>query len=662
MELKKEEETWFIFDILDFRLQNMYKKIKIINNNFVIKSFDIQKNLIMEQIIFVSKSNQRRNIIINLFNNDNDSINFEIDIILNQINYFYLFINQKGGKLIDFIYKNYSKKETLKNIRIKFGNLEKNLNFNFIDKNEKIGRFIILNSNLLFNILNWEIGNSSNINNNNWLYCIKQYENEKKISCHIKLLYPQQNEKLNENIIENLNNLQKEVLNLLYDIKNGKINKLQFFMKLGKKNIYLKDELNNCFSYFILHNNKEKNYSKNDFINLSKFLYLKIVCLIHEKYQIIFEKIDNNKKEFKKNILNIFENCYNDLQKTLKNFDYSYIKLLENDKLNNFNKSKKLSVITSILIDNPDDPMNIDVLNEIDLYEIKKKNKNNCYVKAVELFTKIINELNYDSKLVECGLELNSKYTKNYNKCSVDKVSNEITIITLDELKQHLLKIIPKQLILINHESDNYAFYEHISKSIIMNEKYIFKDLTKNEINYICNNIDEKGIYTLLILILLFHEAFGHAKVRIEFMNTITPIKFNYNGFFISLINENKPYKEAGKIVENFLTHFNKKNQKFIYENKTIHVNCLLNYKLYIDDLSEFNRKIYDINNDNSKEVSDFAEHLKNYEKIAKKDEINFNDNDFIINYKNYLPENSEDEIDYINPMKSHFYEFLKKK
>lgn len=83
-----------------------------------------------------------------------------------------------------------------------------------------------------------------------------------------------------------------------------------------------------------------------------------------------------------------------------------------------------------------------------------------------------------------------------------------------------------------------------------------------------------------------------------------------------------------------------------------------------MDDLSEFKRKIYEMNSDDIKEISNFEEHLKNYEKIAKKDRINFNelsDDDIIKNIKNYLPEDSEDEINYFNPIKSHFYEFLKK-
>ena len=137
MELIHQDNTILIFYILDFKNINFFEQIKINNRENELSSFKITKSI---HEVNIKISEEKRNQIINIIIlNKYKSLNFEIKIIKNQINSFFLLINEINGKAIEFIYKNYTdNNETFKNIQIEYDKKNLYLNFDFIDKAKKI--------------------------------------------------------------------------------------------------------------------------------------------------------------------------------------------------------------------------------------------------------------------------------------------------------------------------------------------------------------------------------------------------------------------------------------------------------------------------------------------------------------------------------------------
>jgi len=189
-----------------------------------------------------------------------------------------------------------------------------------------------------------------------------------------------------------------------------------------------------------------------------------------------------------------------------------------------------------------------------------------------------------------------------------------------------------------------------------MNERYIFNNLNEKEIESILDSGDKDidNIYTLSIFILYFHELYGHSKVRINDPEKKTPIKFNYKGYLISLFNENNEiYKEAGRIVEKYITNFNEINQKFLLNHDKYNVSELLNYKLYImTDFEELNKIINKIRGDeNEKEtktITNFCEYLERYQAYEKEDLFSseLSEDELLQNFIKFLPEKISENND----------------
>ena len=657
MELIHQDNTILIFYILDFKNINFFEQIKINNRENELSSFKITKSI---HEVNIKISEEKRNQIINIIIlNKYKSLNFEIKIIKNQINSFFLLINEINGKAIEFIYKNYTdNNETFKNIQIEYDKKNFYLNFDFIDKAKKIWKFILLNISLFFKIrinlkneIQYDINDNENVQN--WLYCLKQYENEVKLTCH---------KTIKNNILEIKNKNEMKIYEKLKDyIKNID----EMFKKITKKIalfISLKDIIKNIEIYLINNANifnkpidDFEEYTIDNYINLSDYLYLRNIVLIYKKYQNSLLKVNDN--DDIQNTINIINNYFTTNNNVINNFKYSQNKLFSDNKIDNYEKAKKLALINSIIIEIPEGKYNIDHLEEVNLNELKNINNKNYYVQAREIFQNIIKNLTYDSLLTQCGLELNSNFSDNYNIYE-EKKSLEINIISLEDLKNHLLKVIPDKIYRIYYDNDNYSYFEPISKNIVMNEKIIFHNLSKIEINKIFNSEDKNGNYTLSVLFLYFYEIFGHAKIRVDDSIKESPIKFNYKGYLISLLNEkNIPFKESGCIVEKYLTDFNIENKLFLLNSKSKDVNALLDYKLYIWDLKDFNKIIIDINSENIKEVSDFKDYLIEYENSKNKDFDKLNEEELLANiHKFMVPKNDDNRLKFL-PIKNYVNE-----
>ena len=654
MNLKQEKETILLFSILDYNEnENMFNNVKILNNKDILDKFQVESQS-FQKVLTLKDDNkkQKQKIIIKFSNNNNElNIEFEVEIIKGQINFIYPMINNINDNSIDFRYKNFTKKKSINFVEIKL-NEKKSFKvfYNFIDKEEKIGRCILLNVSNIYSIKYKEEYLVNDEPSHYWIYLVKQYENIIDFT-------------QTKNLISNNGDLLKEIYNSYQKIKNYKEsisillneneNIILKFIKLGKKKEYFDRELLKKIHYPI---DEIDNYTTKDFENLYHFLYVNLTLVYHDRYEKKISKLDSEDKTGKKakdEIKNAIIKFFKELKDSLKNIEESFKKLNEQNNITLKEKGKMLAVIEAVLEENSN--YNIDKLKFINLKNIDTKNiKYNCYIKALNLFKDIINNLSYDSLLTECGLELNSRYLKSYNSKNKEESSIEISIITLEELKEHLIKCIPERIYRVNHTSDNYSFYNKISRDIIMNEKYIFNNLDEKEIESILNSKDKDGIYTLSILILYFHELYGHSKVRIIEPKKKTPLKFNYKGYLICLFNDNnKKYKEAGRIVEKYITNFNELNQKFLLNHDNYNVNELLNYKLYInsnfDELNGIINKIRGEENEKeTKKITNFNEYLERYQQNEKENLFSSElpEDELLNNYITFLPEKLSESND----------------
>ena len=621
MEIIKQNSktTTVFFKLLDYTYVNLFSKIKVSDCKEELTTIDVAKSEYKLEFEFKENNEDIKKILnIELLDANNNSIEFKIDIILNQFHYIYLFINKKNKHLIDFMYKNYSDKKSLSKLKIKYEKDIYELNFNFIDAKGKIGRFIILNSSLTFDLQDVEF-RIKEMNNFNWLFCLKNYSNKLDLECHHKNLSPN-DDNIKESSKIYIDNDTKKFRNDFPKIFDLKENISTLFIKLNErlKKIYISCQL--AFNYFNIPIDNINNFSNDDFINLSNRLFFKGIYLYQNKYKKILENLKFTKNE-KNTINDILKNYSNDIFNYNKNFNILYEKINAEKELNLIEKAKKLSIYNSIIIENSN--IDIDDIKEIRIEKID--NKNTFYKKAVEIFKEIITNLNYDSLMTECGIELNSKNSENYNILAKEKYSLEINIITLNDLKNHLLELIPKKIYRVYYKSDNLSYYDVISKLLVINENTTFNDYTKDEIENIFDNKDEKGNLTLSILSILFHECFGHAKIRLIDPNLFSPLKFNYKGYCISLLNKDKnPFKESGRIVENFISDFNDANRRFLFDSQKKDVNALLDYKLYIDDLKELNKKIREINCRNDIKITNFQDYIKDFIKLEEENKINY--------------------------------------
>ena len=657
MNLKQEKETILLFTILDYNTKgNMLKNIKIIKNNEVLDDFQVITDSF--QKVLILKDNKKKQKINIIFLYDKSNIELEVEIIKDQINYIYSMINNFNKNSIDFRYKNFTKKESLNFVEIKFhDNKTFKVFYNFIDKEQKTGRCILLNVPNIYSIkLNQEYLVNDN-SSHDWIYSVKQYENIIDFT-QTKSLISNNGDTLKQ-IYESYQEIEIYKKSI-YILLNEKENLILKFLNLGKKkNIFNRKLLKKMF-YPI---DDIDNYTFHDYEYLFKFLYVNLTLAYHDRYEKEIQDLNSeNKEEIKNKIIKFFK----ELKESLNNLEESFRKLKEHKDMSIKEKGKTLAIIEAVLEENS--KYNIDKLKFINLKNNDTKNiKYNCYIKALNLFKNIINNLTYDSLLTECGLELNSRYLKPYNSTKKNEYSIEISIITLEELKEHLIKCLPEKIYRVNHPSDNYSFYNPISRDIIMNEKFIFNNLNEEEIESILdlgdNNVD--NIYTLSILILYFHELYGHSKVRITDPEKKTPIKFNFKGYLVCLFNDNNEiYKEAGRIVEKYITNFNELNQKFLLNHDKYNVSELLNYKLYIkSDFDELNKIINKIRGDEGEKevkiITNFNEYLERFQIYDKEDLFSseLSEDELLQNYFKFLSEKiSEKDDDYCPNIKNYIF------
>ena len=243
-----------------------------------------------------------------------------------------------------------------------------------------------------------------------------------------------------------------------------------------------------------------------------------------------YNKLRDKSKELK---LNQFQLYKKEIGK-INSFEQNIYKKLKTD--NSLNLIEKIQVIKTIIIFiNKNNLYCTNTILYINYLNIDSLDQNDAYYKSRNLLQNIISGLNEESRLFEAFMYFNSEIIenilikneqKNYNY--IDNFNNKITVqqpeyiteyginlMTLDEIKGHLFKLIPKIIIQISTTSKIRAFYENKTKIMGINEIYIFGNDyfdIKPEFK-ITNNEpfeDESDCYVVLLALEILNEMLAH--------------------------------------------------------------------------------------------------------------------------------------------------------
>lgn len=241
---------------------------------------------------------------------------------------------------------------------------------------------------------------------------------------------------------------------------------------------------------------------------------------------------------------------------------------------------------------------NIDVIVEpIPVKIINLNDSNNIYERAVGFLKRIILKLEEYSALSLYIAQFNSTISLNIN--ARENIENvfEIDIITLSELKEELLQLLPKKIYRLFSKARGKVFLEMFTKIPVFNEMSLFHK-RKDEIDQIMNDNDEVEINrcTIPIVFELLHEVFAQGKIRVNTVNFDKGTPKKYIKFGI----DNKTNGDAGRYLEGIIGEKN-----LIYQLKHprpyYNFNRLMNVDLFIqEDFKQFETIARNIVNNNS--------------------------------------------------------------
>ena len=273
----------------------------------------------------------------------------------------------------------------------------------------------------------------------------------------------------------------------------------------------------------------------------------------------------------------------------------------------------------------------------------------NSYKMAINFVKNIISNLNEDSRLFEIFLYLDSNaienlleknvanneyFRDNYGKKKKVEFKEHPTeygtnMSTVDEVKNHLYKLMPKYIIRTNTDMKFNASYNDKTKIMIINEKKLFN----KDSNLLTNLFEDKKSnqrYVLPISIEILYELCGHGKKRLINENEgsteeYRDSKFDYQRCnVIKKVDNSKEikYPESGIVLENYISS-NKKIIRWLkkLQNKYEEINTIINIDLWVGkDFKKLESLITDFINSSDSPIND-----KN---IQYSIEINKNDED----------------------------------
>jgi hypothetical protein len=129
--------------------------------------------------------------------------------------------------------------------------------------------------------------------------------------------------------------------------------------------------------------------------------------------------------------------------------------------------------------------------------------------------------LYFDSKIIENILEINEQKAYTYNNIFDLNITVEqpkyiteygFNLMTVEEIKQHLLCLLPTIIVQIDTNIELNALYEDRTNTMIINELGMFGDFFESNEEVIFGI--EPDNYVVPISMEILHEMLGHAKLR----------------------------------------------------------------------------------------------------------------------------------------------------
>ena len=257
---------------------------------------------------------------------------------------------------------------------------------------------------------------------------------------------------------------------------------------------------------------------------------------------------------------------------------------------------------------------------------VENINENNSFKKAINFVKEIISNLSEDSRLFEIFLYLDSNaienlleknevflenFKDNYGRKKKIEYKEHPTeygtnMSTVDEVKNHLFKLLPKFIVRTNADMKFNASYDDKSKIMIINEKKLF-NLNSNLLTNLFENIKSSEKYALPISIEILHELCGHGKKRLindhegsteEYRDS----KYDYKRCnVLKKVDEQKEikYPESGIVLENYISR-NKKIIRWLkkVQRKDEEIKKVIDFKLWIEkDFTSLENMITDFIN-----------------------------------------------------------------
>ena len=605
---KQIKKTTVIFNLINYNINKRnddyyYKQIKfeslnkIINVENLIDSkklkieFEIEdeeENYIYIERIQLINGEKYSEFLVSIYIEKEN--NFYIDINIHDNNYyaFEIIYYGKNNNLPDFIrYTNRIKLDIFDTYDLKFRKRltiinakEKSINFNI--NNLKSGSYKICNR-------------INNLNNN-------------KISIH--QILKKEYEKISFK-----NDRKKDYLWFTFKCiclfkKFKDVNKDYNYEKLINEFNYLKS-----LSKKLFHDkNLINKYTKSFLIQIEEINYLDLYYLYaYYFYLILTDNTFNDLNCFKfhsffdfNTNFELLYDCYSLFEKIKTGIEKSNIEDNYNNKdLESFRLFRNL-IYNILSIQNITDLTFVEIIDtysqKIKIIDIEKLY--NCFNYSIYFLKKIANSLKEESALIDIFLQYNSGISINYNNI-YNKTSFELTMLDINQIKNHLIKLLPKKMIIYNYDDNRFGSYDTYNDVTMINISTIFiknKDIDKN-----INNLYNYKYYSIPIIYLLMHEVWSHAKISLIDKKSETPKKNNILSKNFREIEIISPYNinkgESGYLTEYVITGFKPKDNN----------NNIENYLLNVCEDKEF---LLDINLWNKNNFDDLRtlikQHLKN--------------------------------------------------
>ena len=274
------------------------------------------------------------------------------------------------------------------------------------------------------------------------------------------------------------------------------------------------------------------------------------ICNNHSLYKFIDEPETNDIENYTEEILELFhidfylsefnklneENALNQyelnslkISQTHEMEEKLYKRLKADKALTIYQKVQIIKTVTlfcckSLLT--PGKVLNINYFNTKDDFKIKSP-----YYTSISMLQNIISDITEESRLFEAFMYFDSHIVQNIlikntqaNYVYQDFFGQNIetnqteyiteygmSLMTVNEIKSHLMNLIPSIIIRIDSTLNLRGLYEKKTKMMVINEYQIFGALT---ISDKLNINSEPDYYAVPISMIILHEMLGHAKLR----------------------------------------------------------------------------------------------------------------------------------------------------